>query len=83
MREHFNRVAPDYARLRASEDYVGLLAAALAIEGRLAGRRVLDCGCGPGAVLAELCARYEVMGCGLDAAPGMAAAARAGCAGRS
>jgi ubiquinone/menaquinone biosynthesis C-methylase UbiE len=77
MSQHFERLAPEYARLRAAPAYIGPLADALATIGDLRARSVLDVGCGSGALLAELGERYGVAGWGLDAAPRMAAAARA------
>jgi ubiquinone/menaquinone biosynthesis C-methylase UbiE len=69
------RVAARYDELRASEDY-GRLVARLVAAGDLAGRRVLDIGCGTGTLAGELAARYECDVCGVDASPEMLSVAR-------
>lgn len=74
--EHFDRLAPDYARLRSSTGYTTSLTAALAEFGELRSQRVLDCGCGAGSVLAELYSQFDVEGYGVDASWRMAEAAR-------
>jgi ubiquinone/menaquinone biosynthesis C-methylase UbiE len=74
--EHFDRLAPHYSRLRASPDYVDPLTEAVVELGDLRGRQVLDVGCGPGAVLAQLTRAFGVHGVGLDASPEMIEVAR-------
>jgi SAM-dependent methyltransferase len=70
------RVAARYDELRASEDY-GKLVARLVAAGDLAGRRVLDIGCGTGTLAGALSADYECEVHGVDASPEMLAVARA------
>lgn len=74
-RAHFDQLAPSYDRLRVGEG-ARAVAAQLAEAGDLHGRRVLDVGCGTGAVLAALAAEHEVTGAGVDASPEMIAVAR-------
>jgi ubiquinone/menaquinone biosynthesis C-methylase UbiE len=74
--EHFDQLASDYSRLRASSDYVDPLTEAIVELGDLRGRRVLDVGCGPGTVLRQLTRDFGVAGVGLDASPRMIEAAR-------
>jgi ubiquinone/menaquinone biosynthesis C-methylase UbiE len=72
-RAHFDRLASDYDRLRAAEG-APIVAAELADLG-LRGRRVLDVGCGTGALLAALASEHQVTGAGVDASPEMIAVA--------
>lgn len=73
---HFDAIAPAYAGLRdTSAD--GRVTDVLVQVGDLAGRSVLDVGCGPGRLLADLAARYRVHPIGLDRSPAMIDAARA------
>ena len=74
--EHFDRLASQYSRLRASPDYVDPLTEAVVELGDLRGGRVLDVGCGPGTVLRVLTRVFDVTGVGLDASPKMIEAAR-------
>lgn len=74
--EHFDRLAPRYSELRASDADVDPVTEAVAEIGSLRGCRVLDVGCGPGTVLRQLTRAYDVDGVGLDASAGMIAAAR-------
>lgn len=76
LRAHFDAIAPAYARLRdTSAD--GRITDALVRAADLAGRSVLDVGCGPGRLLADLASRYHVRPMGVDRSPAMIAAARA------
>jgi SAM-dependent methyltransferase len=78
MREHFDDVAAVYDRLRVgSEEELRQAVAALADAGDLAGRSVLDVGCGTGATLACLAREFGVRGYGVDPSPRMIAVARA------
>jgi ubiquinone/menaquinone biosynthesis C-methylase UbiE len=74
--EHFDRLAESYRRLRASPDDVDPLTEVVVELGDLHGRRVLDVGCGPGTILRQLAQSFGVAGVGIDASPGMIAAAR-------
>jgi ubiquinone/menaquinone biosynthesis C-methylase UbiE len=74
--EHFDRLASQYSRLRASADYTDPLTESVVALADLRGRRVLDIGCGTGAVLGVLTRAYGVTGVGLDASPKMIEAAR-------
>jgi ubiquinone/menaquinone biosynthesis C-methylase UbiE len=74
--EHFDRLASLYSKLRASPDYVDPLTEAVVELGDLRGRRVLDVGCGPGTVLAQLTRALGVDGVGLDASSKMIETAR-------
>jgi ubiquinone/menaquinone biosynthesis C-methylase UbiE len=74
--EHFDRLAARYSRLRASPDHVDPLTEAVVGLADLRGRRVLDVGCGPGTVLAQLTRAFGVEGVGLDASPKMIEVAR-------
>jgi ubiquinone/menaquinone biosynthesis C-methylase UbiE len=75
-RQHFAALAPSYARLRGGDVFVSPLTAALVREADLAGRTVLDVGCGTGRLLRELVDRYEVKPVGLDRSPEMIREAR-------
>jgi ubiquinone/menaquinone biosynthesis C-methylase UbiE len=74
--EHFDQLASQYSRLRASPDYVDPLTEAVVELGDLRGRRVLDVGCGPGTVLRSLTRAFGVTGIGVGASPKMIEAAR-------
>jgi ubiquinone/menaquinone biosynthesis C-methylase UbiE len=74
--EHFDRLASRYSRLRASPDAVDPLTEAVVELRELRGRRVLDVGCGPGTVLAQLTRAFGVEGVGIDASPEMIEVAR-------
>ena len=67
-------MAPSYARLRDGD--FSPLTAALAREADLAGRRVLDVGCGTGRLLRDLVDGYQVKPVGLDRSPEMIGEAR-------
>jgi ubiquinone/menaquinone biosynthesis C-methylase UbiE len=71
---HFDTVAARYDGLRGelADEVLDLLVR----EGALAGRRVLDIGCGTGRTAAALTARFECAVTGVDASPEMLAAAR-------
>ena len=78
MRAHFDDVAAVYDRLRVgSEDDVRRAVAPLVAAGDLAGRSVLDVGCGTGATLACLVRDFGVRGFGVDPSPKMIEVARA------
>jgi len=74
--EHFDRLASQYSRLRASPDYVDPLTEDVVELGDLRGCRVLDVGCGTGTVLGVLTQAFGVTGVGIDASPKMIEAAR-------
>jgi demethylmenaquinone methyltransferase/2-methoxy-6-polyprenyl-1,4-benzoquinol methylase len=80
VRATYDRVAGAYERLVAPVEAASQRAAValLAETTDLAGARVVEVGCGPGARLADLRRRVGDAGrvVGVDAAPGMAAAAR-------
>jgi SAM-dependent methyltransferase len=76
-RTAFDVLAPVYERFTAGHDVPGWTAQLeeLARRSGLAGRRVLDVGCGTGASLAPMLARgYDAVG--VDVSPGMLAVAR-------
>jgi ubiquinone/menaquinone biosynthesis C-methylase UbiE len=73
-RQHFAALAPSYARLRGGD--FSPLTAALVREADLAGRKVLDVGCGTGRLLRELVDRYQVKPVGLDRSSEMIREAR-------
>lgn len=76
LRAHFDAIAPAYAGLRdTSAD--GRITDALVKAADLAGCSVLDVGCGPGRLLADLALRYRVRPMGVDRSAAMIAAARA------
>lgn len=73
---HFDAIAPAYAGLRdTSAD--GRITDALVRMADLAGCPVLDVGCGPGRLLADLASRFRVRPMGVDRSAAMIAAARA------
>lgn len=73
-REHFDAIATRYDRLRGQlfEPALELLVR----EGDLAGRRVLDLGCGTGRFAAALAERHGCATFGVDPSPAMLAMAR-------
>jgi ubiquinone/menaquinone biosynthesis C-methylase UbiE len=74
-RPDFGRIAGRYDELRPADEAWQLAVEALVREGDLAGRRVLDVGCGTG----RLCAALEALGsrtAGVDASAEMLAVAR-------
>jgi ubiquinone/menaquinone biosynthesis C-methylase UbiE len=73
---HFDAVAPAYAGLRDTSAG-GQITDALVRVADLAGRSVLDVGCGPGRLLADLASRHKVRPMGVDRSQAMIAAARA------
>jgi ubiquinone/menaquinone biosynthesis C-methylase UbiE len=74
-REHFDAIATRYDALRGQlfEPVLELLVR----EADLAGRRVLDLGCGTGRFAAALADRHRCMVAGVDPSPAMLAVARA------
>jgi ubiquinone/menaquinone biosynthesis C-methylase UbiE len=74
--DHFGAIARAYQEVRAPAELHGVGIPELVEAGDLRGRRILDVGCGPGHVLAQLAREYEARCWGLDAAPGMIAVAR-------
>jgi ubiquinone/menaquinone biosynthesis C-methylase UbiE len=81
--EWAGRVAERYDELRASDDY-SQLTDRLVAAGDLAGRRVLDVGCGTGTLAVDLATRYGCRVWGVDPSPEMLAVAneKAGAAAR-
>ncbi len=73
--EHFDRLATRYDELRG-RPAASPLDRVLVDEGDLAGRRVLDVGCGTGRMLLTLRDRYGCNVAGVDPSAGMLAAAR-------
>jgi SAM-dependent methyltransferase len=73
--DHFERVAGRYDELR-SPPGLTILHDTLVTEGDLAGKRVLDIGCGTGAALAVLAREFGCTVAGVDPSPGMLAEAR-------
>ena len=71
---HFNSLAARYDELRPDPSYE--LIEALAREGALQGRRILDLGCGTGRVAAALAERYGATVTGVDPSPEMLEVAR-------
>jgi SAM-dependent methyltransferase len=73
-REHFDAIAPRYDALRTQlfEEALALLVR----EADLAGRTVLDLGCGTGRFAAALAERHGCTAIGVDPSPGMLAVAR-------
>jgi ubiquinone/menaquinone biosynthesis C-methylase UbiE len=74
--DHFDAIAPRYDELRVPPGLT-ILHDTLVREGDLAGRRVLDIGCGTGAALAVLAGEFECSVAGVDPSEGMLAQARA------
>jgi ubiquinone/menaquinone biosynthesis C-methylase UbiE len=72
----FGRLAERYDELRPAGERWRALAEVLVAEGDLAGRRVLDVGCGTGRLLEYLAGEHGVRGTGVDATPEMLAVAR-------
>jgi ubiquinone/menaquinone biosynthesis C-methylase UbiE len=73
--EFASRVAARYDELRASDDYDDLVDR-LVTAGDLAGRRVLDIGCGTGSLSGALAPRHGCQCWGIDPSPEMLAVAR-------
>lgn len=71
---HFNSLAARYDELRQDPSYE--LIEALAREGALRGRCILDLGCGTGRVAAALAGRYGATVTGVDPSPEMLEVAR-------
>jgi ubiquinone/menaquinone biosynthesis C-methylase UbiE len=73
-REHFDSIAPRYDALRTQlfEEALALLVR----EADLAGRTVLDLGCGTGRFTAALATEHGCTAIGVDPSPGMLAIAR-------
>jgi SAM-dependent methyltransferase len=69
------RVAAQYDDLRGAEDY-HQLTDRVAVAGELAGRRVLDVGCGTGTLAVDLATRHGCRVWGIDPSPEMLAVAK-------
>ncbi|HEV8249985.1 MAG TPA: methyltransferase domain-containing protein [Gaiellaceae bacterium] len=76
QKEHFDSLADRYDELRTAREPTPVHHL-LVREGELAGKRVLDIGCGTGAHMAILAAHFGCEVAGLDASEGMLAQARA------
>jgi ubiquinone/menaquinone biosynthesis C-methylase UbiE len=74
--DHFDRLAARYSELRASPAFVNPVTEAVVELGSLQGCRVLDVGCGPGSVLEQLAAGFDIEGVGVDASAKMIEVAR-------
>jgi ubiquinone/menaquinone biosynthesis C-methylase UbiE len=74
--EHFDRLAPRYAELRASPEFVDPVAERVAALTGLWGKRVLDVGCRPGGMLRQLVEAFGAEAVGIDPSGPMVAAAR-------
>lgn len=74
---HFARVASSYDDLRPLDEWWWVAFRAIVDAGDLRGRRVLDLGCGTGALAAALERQEAARVWGVDRSPEMAAAARA------
>jgi ubiquinone/menaquinone biosynthesis C-methylase UbiE len=72
----FARLAEDYDRLRPVDETWWVVFDRLVQEAELAGRRVLDVGCGTGRLCAALAEKGIARAWGVDAEPKMVAAAR-------
>jgi SAM-dependent methyltransferase len=75
QREHFDAVAERYDVLRVPPGLT-ILHDTLVREGDMAGKRVLDIGCGTGAALAVLEREFGCVVAGVDPSPGMLEQAR-------
>lgn len=64
--KHFDRLAPRYSELRTSGAEVDPVTQAVVELGRLQGCRVLDIGCGPGAVIRQLARGFGIDAVGVD-----------------
>src|SRR5438046_6269675 len=73
----FSRRASTYDELRPTDENWWEVYEALVREGDLAGRRVLDVGCGTGRFAAALTESHSCTVIGVDPSPGMLAVARA------
>lgn len=76
LESHFDALAPAYAGLRDASAHETITDALVRLAD-LSGRPVLDVGCGPGRLLADLSARHAVRPIGVDRSAAMIAAARA------
>ena len=76
LESHFDTLAPAYAGLRDASAHPTITDALVRLAD-LSGRPVLDVGCGPGRLLADLSARHAVRPIGVDRSAAMIAAARA------
>jgi ubiquinone/menaquinone biosynthesis C-methylase UbiE len=76
QRPDFDLVATRYDELRPVDENWWERLEVIAREGDLAGRRVLDVGCGTGSVAAALVERYRCRVWGVDPSPEMLAVAR-------
>jgi SAM-dependent methyltransferase len=74
--QHFDRLAARYSELRASSGDVDPVTAAVVELGGLQGCRVLDVGCGPGAMIRQLAHGFSIDAVGLDPSPKMIDVAR-------
>jgi ubiquinone/menaquinone biosynthesis C-methylase UbiE len=73
----FGSLAPTYDSLRPADDNWREVAGTLVREGNLAGRRVLDIGCGTGRFVALLAEEHSARAWGVDPTPEMLEVARA------
>ena len=76
LRAHFASVAASYDQLRNDPEMLEPLLQDMLEAGDLAGRLVLDVGCGTGRMLQLLAMRHRVAGAGIDSSPEMVQQAR-------